>query len=126
MRFGILEGLFNRNNPVKDKQRKGFFPFFGIKKGEFIAPLNKDVIQFSPNKKTSEEYFNSLLSTVAEKSFGNKEMFSKYLRAIIETGTEKNPKLREQRISLLRTNTEEKIELLNKLVIIKLSFQFQI
>ena len=121
MKFGILEGLFNRNNQVKETNRKGFFPFFGIKKGELIAPLKNDVINFSTKDRTSEENFTSLLNSIAEKSFGNKEMFSKYLRAIIETGTEKNPELKEQRIMLLRTNSEEKIDFYNKLVILELN-----
>ena len=77
MKFGILDGLFNRNNPVKETKRKGFFPFFGIKKGELIAPLKSDIINLSTKQITSEEDFTSLINSIAEKSFGNKEMFSK-------------------------------------------------
>lgn len=86
--------LRNKTKPLSSFLKR----CFGIKGGEKIKPLSKDVVEVGRECSQKSE---AIISELAKKSRCDEDLFKKSLTGIINEGIEQNPNLKEKRLQYL-------------------------
>ncbi len=116
MSFNIF-GIGKNNSSINDTKGNTNEKRFGIKKGDKIGPLNKDILTFS--SLTPEQELEQQTARLAENSRSTKEIFTSSLSKIVKRGTEEDPQLLIKRIDLLKKLDKSDAELLEELIFLE-------
>lgn len=111
--FGIGKG----NSPINGKEDKQNEKYFGIRKGEKLGPLPKDMLAFS--SVSPEQDLEETIQRLAKNCHGSKEIFSSTISTVAKRGTENSPELLAKRIETLKKFENGDISLLQDIMFLE-------